>query len=302
MSPCSYDRRPVLNLNRKGVADEELSKKEAQRAANVALGEAPSRSVSASSYSSVSASTISTRLSRSISPGARHHAIHRRDRDHWNRRCQPMSGKSQRRRASTSSDMSISDRSEDGASGVQRQYQKEPYSKWPERLDRRRANDKKRRRSASSLSSNDGARDDQRALYMRDDDRNLRRRHSSTSPDDRGRDRYVARNYSSRRERSRSSSRDKSMIARHRSSMTLEIDATPGRKKKGGNGSDLQDGIATRPGASQNPKEPSSSKDQAFSLSSKYEQANRRHQDARERSLSPYSKRLALTQSLATAR
>ncbi|KAL2221359.1 zinc knuckle-domain-containing protein [Thermoascus aurantiacus ATCC 26904] len=128
----------------------------------------------------------------------------------------------------------------------------------------------------------------------RERDRNTRRRHRESSPEERGRRNDSARR-GSWRDRSRSQSMDKSRIARDRRSMTPETLRGPGHH------------ASTRRspyGESRPPRESSYQYPER-----QRSERGRRDRDGpsvpsprRERSLSPYSKRLALTQAMSMGR
>ncbi|KAL2004028.1 hypothetical protein VTN02DRAFT_826 [Thermoascus thermophilus] len=125
---------------------------------------------------------------------------------------------------------------------------------------------------------------------QRERDRNTRRRHRESSPEERGR-RSDSTRRGSRRDRSRKRSMDKSRIARERRSMT----------PKSQRGPDHHASTSQSPfGESRPPRDPSYEyPDRQRS------ERGRRDRDGssapsppRERSLSPFSKRLALTQAM----
>lgn len=216
------------------------------------------------SYSSTSVSTISTRRSRSASPLPT--KVHR-----------------------------------DGAS--QNQQKREPLSmSFHNGVDRKR---RRRSRSSSLSYSSDSSFEKKDRRRTEEVDRNTRRRRSSISPEMRGRDIDYA---SKRRTRSRSKGRDKSEAARKRNSMTPA--AHPDGER------------------SHAPQQHRSSRDQASmrNRSQRYSNDNDRYGSSfrnqgqptrdqrpptrdepsrqgppfqrKERSLSPFSKRLALTQAM----
>jgi hypothetical protein len=141
----------------------------------------------------------------------------------------------------------------------------------PSKSRKRRYSDALNGYSDSSYSS--GARHRSRSQEWAED-RNIRRRRRESSPEQRGRHRESGR-HGSRRRRSRSQSADKSQIAKERRSMTPNTTRDqPGRR-------------SYRDRA--NPPVPGGPKQ---------EPRGRPGQPPRERSMSPYSKRLALTQTM----
>lgn len=306
---------------RKGVADEELAKKEAERGRMRRVGEynnlhvtrKHSRSISSSSSTSVS--TISTNLSRSPTPrrasrhaargyhdsGRHSQAIFCQDTVHKRRRSSSMSATSYASESSV--DRRRNHRSRD--EGHHRHSSSSPDSRRGERDHRMRSRprsiNRKRRRSASSslsytsVSSREGGRKD----ISMNEHRNTRRRRSLISPERRGRDRgHDGR--SIRRTRSRSNSMDRSQVARNRQSMT------PGATSKGAN-------ERSRKGTGSQGRQPLKDRDRRFSndddrYGSSFRDGNtddfRRNRPLpsspprRGRSLSPFSKRLALTQAM----
>ena len=132
---------------------------------------------------------------------------------------------------------------------------------------------RKRRRNSggsSSSHSSDYSNRPTRRNRSRDGDRNTRRRRSSVSPDTRGRDRSLPRNSGKRRTMSRSDSMDRGRIARGRQSLTPR--SPPQAERVYRRGSGAQEGVGNRPSHAQAPR--------------------------KEKSLSPFSKRLALTQAM----
>lgn len=133
---------------------------------------------------------------------------------------------------------------------------------------KRRHSDSSSTYSVSSHSSRDGSR-------TRSPERNTRRRRRESSPRERGRPREISLNRS-RRDRSRSDSLDKGRVARGQRSTTGEEDAH-------------NRSYAKRPSLKNHP-------------SALYHERGENEMDRgpppRERSLSPYSKRIALTQAM----
>ena len=142
---------------------------------------------------------------------------------------------------------------------------------------KRRYSDSSSGRSVSSSSSHE-------RIYSQSHDwthdRNTRRRRQESSPGERGRPRELSR---SDRQRHRSRSRDRGFIAKGRRSMTPE-------KLHGQNYPRRYSRDNTAP------SEPSHNRFQ--SRRSRHDPDNPATQPRRERSLSPFSKRLALTQAM----
>ncbi|PYH95825.1 hypothetical protein BO71DRAFT_350383 [Aspergillus ellipticus CBS 707.79] len=135
----------------------------------------------------------------------------------------------------------------------------------------------------SDASHSSGEKDARSRSREWSDDRNTRRRHRESSPDERGRPRHLSRD-GGRRDRTRSRSVDHSRIARTRRS------ATPITHPEG-NYSGSRDHM-DRPG-------PSHGRSANFGSGGGRDQG-RGPPPQRERSLSPYSKRIALTQAMNT--
>ncbi|KAK2760880.1 hypothetical protein FQN54_002120 [Arachnomyces sp. PD_36] len=242
----------------KGVADEELAKRERERGLKREMeddddisggpGNSAKRARSVSSYSSGSVSTISTDRSRSQSPKRRRYDTRASASPHGRDSPSPAprSPARKRRYSDSSSEYSYSSRSPIG-----------------------------RRHSRS-----------------REPDRNTRRRRNDRSPDERGRS-YNSDRRGSWRARSRSGSMDKSRIARERRSLTPAM-AAQGRNYP----EDRHDSSA---GDRRRPRDQSRGRHEN-------RHPERRGADDRqprqpppppkERSLSPFSKRLALTQAM----
>jgi len=312
----------ILTALRKGVADEELAKKEAKRGRMRRAGECSNlhvsrkRSRSISSSSSTSVSTISTNLSRSPTPrhtsrhatrgyhgsGRHSQAVFSQDTVHKRRRSSSMSTTSYASESLVDRRCNHRSRNE----GHHRHSSSSPDPRRGERdprmMSRPRSVTRKRRRSSSSsslsytsVSSHEGRR---REVSM-NEHRNTRRRRSLISPERRGRDRgHDGR--SIRRTRSRSNSMDRSQVARNRQSMT------PGATSNGAKD-------RNRKGTGTQGHQPLKDRDRRFSndddrYGSSFRDGNtddfRRNRPLssppprRERSLSPFSKRLALTQAM----
>ena len=287
---------------RKGVADEILARKEEERGrkrkadADEHMNGSRKRSRSTSSSPSNSVSTISTNLSRSSSPkfaGLRH------------------TGQSQvfsnlevgrKRRRSHSSSVSYTS---DSSHGTRRQDR--PQETGIDGWERKKAGDfdagrqldlehRQRGYPGSRSMSHDShsSADKKRRKSSHTETRGKRRRHSSRSPEDRGRDRDFNSNRGSRRTRSPSKSRDRSEVIRNRVSMT------PGLPRESGqdNGSRWPENVDRRQSYSNdNDRYGSSARDQDEIIRDTRPPPNVLHQ-RKERSLSPFSKRLKMTQAM----
>ena len=288
---------------RKGVADEILAKKEEERDlkrkadADGFMNGSRKRSRSTSSYSSNSVSTISTSFSRSSSPklaGLRH------------------TGQSQlfsnlevdrKRRRSRSSSVSYDSDSSHSRRRANRSRvidSGEYDGTGPSERDPRRSRgfENRRRDLTRSRSLSHEKIDGRRERSQHGETRHKRRRHSSKSPVDRGRDRDFNSNRGSRRTRSPSESRDRSEVLRNRKSMTPGLPA--GRDSR-------QDDRFKRPEHHSNADRRQSYSDDndryGRSARDRNEDTRTRpppksHPQNRERSLSPFSKRLKLTQAM----
>lgn len=236
------------------------------------------RSRSVSSYSTNSVSTISTNLSRSPSPkrAGDDHTGHSQLLSHLE--------VDRKRRRSRSSSMSYTSDSSHGG------RQKNRPRKQAQHQGHRGTGGQQRRharpRSMSYVA--DSSPEDNRPRPLHSQDRSKRRRHSSRSPFDRGRDSFS--NRGSRRTRSRSESRDRSQVMRNRKSMT------PGLSRQDdGHRPTIDRGKSYY--SRDNDRYGSSTRDQKENI-----RGTRPPADAppprKERSLSPFSKRLALTQAM----
>lgn len=266
----------------------------------------PSRSTSSSPASSVS--TISTNMSYSPPPkqAAGRRASSKRET------FQSTGGvdvsRSRKRRMSSRSDSPFN-RDPPKASGVRKsipqigQSVRSPYGRGRGEdsdsgsVSPAIGSSRKRRRSRSSSMSytSESMASGRRRYRSANDARRTRARRSSVSPDIRGRRRSSRVPRSSRRTRSRSNSMDKSQVARERRSLTRERAQRPYR-------------IASPPIRSRAEKR----QDRRSEDSDRYGSSFRdeEHEDRRpprpvpaslprkERSLSPFSKRLALTQAM----
>lgn len=260
------------------------------------------RSRSTSSSSSNSVSTISTNLSRSSSPkltGLRH------------------TGQSQvfshlevgrKRRRSRSSSISYTSDSSHGRRRKDRPRELGTDGwdrKKPGELDAGRQLDSEHRQrgypgSRSMSYDSHSSADKKRRKSSHTETRDKRRRHSSRSPVDRGRDRDFNSNRGSRRTRSPSESRDRSEVIRNRMSMTP---GHPTRQESGqDNGSRWPDNVDRRQSYSNdNDRYGSSARGQDENIRDTRPPPNVLHQ-RKERSLSPFSKRLKMTQAMNTGR
>lgn len=291
---------------RKGIADEVLGRKEEERGrkrkaeADEHVNGSRKRSRSTSSYSSNSVATISTNLSRSPSPklsGLRH------------------TGQSQvlsnlevdrkRRRSRSSSISYISDSSHsrrrrdrpreiggDGYNGKGPSERDAGRPSAPERSQR----DHTRTRSMSFGSHS--SMDKRRKQSSHSQTRGKRRRHSSRSPVDRGRDRDFNSKRGSRRTRSPSDSRDRSEVIRNRKSMTPGLPAKQkSRKDNDSQWPEHHPNVDRRQSYSNdNDRYGSSARDRNENIRSTRPPPNALQR--KERSLSPFSKRLKLTQAM----
>lgn len=312
LSSTHHQEQQVLTGFRKGVADQQLAKVEEDRKRSAEVDGSPyaskKRSMSVSEYSSTSVSTISTNMSRSPSPkqSAGHGAPRARGTPNGTKRVD--TSRSRGRSASYTSDSSYdadrhrASRGRNHDPRARRSVHRLEGSGRGRLDDRRRMGpneslNRKRRRSRSSSVSfaSDSTKSGSRRYRSANDIRNTRPRRSTVSPDMRGRDRRSRAPRSSRKTRSRSSSMDRSRIARERLSMTPD-------RAQGPDGVGI---FSDRPGVeSERVGRPDG--DGWYGSSFR----NKAHGDQRpprpipvspprkERSLSPFSKRLALTQAM----
>ncbi|KAL9586018.1 MAG: hypothetical protein Q9212_001163 [Teloschistes hypoglaucus] len=294
----------MLKPVRKGVADEQLAKVEQQRKDEAHRGSSqPRRSASISSRSSDSVSTISTNMSRSPSP----------TRMTKQRTTGPQTKTRNTRHAeitsSRASSVSYSSTSS-GEKGRPRGPSGRPLNQTLEETslshqehgtsrsgDRVRANidsepTRKRRRSHASESSSS---DKRRSVPREDNARHTRPRRSKVSPDSRGRDRWSGTRRTDRRARSRGNSVDRSRVARERRSMT------PGRASGWESNAAVKPKHDTARGQGRYSTKDDhhrgsyrDKKEEDVRVSKPRQVPNPR----RERSLSPFSKRLAITQAM----
>lgn len=273
----------LLTGTRKGIADEELARKEAERLSVGRRDGEPftngsrKRSRSLSSSSSTSVSTISTAISRSPSPPNKY-----KGRTGQSQRMSNLGVDRKRRRSSSS--MSCSSRASHspprryGEHELNGRPHHRVKSKHPRSRSRSKSPD--RRRSQRSLSG----------------DRSKRRRRASKSPIDRGRHRDSNASRGDRRSKSLSSSRDRSQVVRNRKSMTPGIPSRPpehlghGRHRASIDRNSSYSDDHERYGGSVRVRNGDAT---ATSFPSRRGEAPRR-----DRSLSPFSKRLALTQAM----
>ena len=298
-------RRPNLRLIdlRKGVADEVLAKKEEERGrkrkadADEHMNGSRKRSRSTLS-SSNSVSTISTNLSNSSSPklaGLRH------------------TGQSQvfsnlevdrKRRRSRSSSISYTSESSHGRRrrGRPGDLSRDEYdSKEPSEPTTRPVLGSERRQRARTRSSSisfdsHSSLDRRRRRSPKSETRRKRRRHSSRSPVDRGRDRDLNSNRGSRRTRSPSESRNRSEVVRNRKSMTPGFPAIQSSNRS--QWPEQHPNVDRRQSYSNdNDRYGSSARDRNQGIRGSRPPPNALPQ-RKDRSLSPFSKRLKLTQAM----
>ena len=265
------------------------------------------------SGSSISVSTISTNISHSPSPGHTGHAYTGQHQMLANLNTGHKRGRSPSTSMSYTSESPREgagnpSRGEDGIRGP-REYQSERHTSRKVKSDQHRSVNRRtsqdgrsprhsRSRSVSSDSDFSLSRRPKRSLAI--EDRSKRRRHSSRSPEDRGRDRDYYGMRGSRRTKSPTESRNRSLVTRNRKSMTPVVQYDKGRRDSHHPSLNherhyLKDGSrygrSSRDGAddsrSGRPLESFRSEAQQRPAASK-----------KERSLSPFSKRLALTQAM----
>ena len=289
-------------LCRGGVADAELAKKKAERGRKRKAGEdadesySKKRSRSILSDSSDSASTISTDLSHSPSRRVidgvhtgQSQLLSTLGLDRKRRRSRSISS-SYTSHSSRSEPLrgQSHDRVEDGA--LQRENGVSGADKVIGTDRRHRRHSRYSFVSSNSEMSGDG----RRVGASNGADRSKRRRHSSRSPVDRGRDRALDRKQPNRRTRSPLESRDRSQVARARKSMTPALS----RRDDGSIHEDYA--RIANPGniiSTDNHHFENSSHGRPDHIRSDRQQPDAQHQRDR-RSLSPFSKRLVLTQAM----
>lgn len=308
----------MLISYRKGIADEQLAKNEEERGRKRKAGENGHGNVlrkhsrSTSSYSSTSVSTISTNLSRSPHLSAKNKKTKLGDL--------PLDSAEtrKRRRSSTRSSMSYTSNSsvdkerrelfrDAGRNIRRRRASTSPDHRGRDRNQSRRAlertlNDNHKRRTSSSVSSSSHTSESSFGRRRRDrsinGDFKTSRRRSSISPHPRGRDVNFYGKRSNRRTRSRSYSRDRSSVARNRQSMTP---AAPPRWDRGQRTPRHSDELARDRGprySNDNDRYGSSFRGSDQDNLRTARPIRRSQPESKVRSLSPFSKRLALTQAM----
>ena len=259
------------------------------------------RSRSTSSYSSNSVSTISTNLSRSSSPklaGLRHtgqsQLFSNLEVDRKRRRGRSSS-------ISYTSDSSYGKRRQDRS----REKDSEEYDRKDpsERVARRppgtEGRPREHTRSRSMSRNSHSSIDKRRKRSSHSETRRKRRRHSSRSPVGRGRDREFNSKRGSRRTRSPSESRDRSEVIRNRKSMTPGLPARQNlRQDDRPQWPEHHPNVDRRQRYSNdNDRYGSSARDRNENIRGTRPPSNPLPQ-RRERSLSPFSKRLKITQAM----
>ena len=295
-----------LIILRKGVADEVLANKEEERGrkrkadADEHMNGSRKRSRSTSS-SSNSVSTISTNLSDSSSPklaALRHtgqsQVFSNLEVDRKRRRSRSSS-------ISYTSESSHSRRSRGRPGNLSRdEYDRKEQSERIARpiLDSERRQ-RARTRSRSISYDSHSSLDRRRRRSPKSETRRKRRRHSSRSPMDRGRDRDLNNNRGSRRTRSPSESRNRSEVVRNRKSMTPGFPAIQSsRSDNRSQGPKQHPNVDRRQSYSNdNDRYGSSARDRNQGIRGSRPPPNALPQ-RKERSLSPFSKRLKLTQAM----
>lgn len=271
--------------------------------------EGPNRSLR-SSCSSSSVSTVSTDISRSRRPSARDRKPKLRELPLSSIQNRENRGNPKRRRSSTRSSMSYSSEGsfrkhcrnlsrEPRRNIRRRRASRSPDSRGRNRHDSRRAlinaTDRARKLREDSSYSSSGSPDSSSERRPRGGSRIEKfssGRHSSVSPDPRGRDQNFQGKRSNRRSRSHSYSRDRSQVARNRQSMTPS--APPQR-----NGSSYVRKLSDA--NTRNRRQRYSNDNDRYGGSLKGPRTSHFSQSRRkERSLSPFSKRVALTQAMNT--
>lgn len=295
--------------HRKDIADEQFAKEDVERGRKLAI-EGPNRSLR-SSCSSSSVLTVSTDISRSRRPLVKDRKPKLRELPLSSIRNRENRGNPKRRRSSTRSSMSYSSEgsfrkhcrnlSRESRRNIRRRRaSRSPGSRGRNRHDSRRAlinaTDRARKlRQDSSYSSSPVSPDSSSERRPRDGSRIEKfssGRHSSVSPDPRGRDQNFQGKRSNRRSRSHSYSRDRSQVARNRQSMTP---SAPPQRNGGSYIRKLSD-ANTR-----NRRQTYSNDNDRYGSSLKGPRTSHFSQSRKkERSLSPFSKRVALTQAMNT--
>lgn len=308
----------MLISYRKGIADEQLAKRKEERGRKRKAGENGHRNVirkrsrSTSSYSTTSVSTISTNLSRSPRFSAKDNKPKLADLS------LDSAATRKRRRSSTHSSMSYtSDSSNDrprrehsrdaGRNIRRRRASTSPDHRGRDRNQSSRAFERPvdgnhQRRRSSSLSSSRHTSESSFERRRRDRSRNgdskTSRRRSSISPDPRGSDRNFYGKRSNRRTRSRTYSRDRSRVARNRQSMTP---GAPPRWDQGQRTPRHSDDLNRDRGprySNDNDRYGSSFRGSDQDHPRTTRPMRPPQPEPKLRSLSPFSKRLALTQAM----
>lgn len=311
-SPFSNHKLIILILHRKGIADEPLAKEDVERGRK--LGIEGSNGLLRSSCSSPSVSTVSTGLSHSRRPSTKDRKPKLRELPLSSIQNRENRGNPKRRRSSTVSSISYSsgssfrkqcrNRSREPLRNIRRRRaSRSPDSRGRNRHDSRRAtinptgSDWKLRQN-SGYSSSSRSPDSPSERRPRGGSRIGKfssGRHSSVSPDLHGRGRNFQGKRSNRRSRSHSYSRDRSRVARNRQSMT------PGAPPQWNGGPKIRKSsdanTRNRRYSNDNDRYGGSLRgaDRGIPRTSHFPQPRRK-----ERSLSPFSKRVALTQAMNT--
>ena len=281
-----------LTCVREGVADEELAKKEAERGRKRKIEDGHAngsrkRSRSMSSYSSTSVSTISTTISRSQSPAGT-------GKGHTGQSQRMSELEMERKRRRSSSSMSYSSNSSrdrvrrhnSSEGGTRRRKQGQPIDRTSRRHHRSR--------SLSSSRMFPGERRKE-SLNL---DRSKRRRHASRSPQDRGRHRSSHPPWTHRHTKSSSDSRDRSEMVRNRKSMTPSISWRPPEMSERRPGRPSFDRHSTSKSSYSDDHDRYGSSARTLNGNSSKNGFSPERIPPRQRSLSPFSKRLALTQAM----
>lgn len=309
----------MLISYRTGIADEQLAKKEEERGRKRKAGHPNGlrnslRSIT--SRSSTSVSTISTNLSRSPRPSAKDNKVKLLSglplNSTENRKRRRSSTRSSRSYTSGSSvEKKRREHSRDAGRNLRRRRAStSPNHRGRDRnqsgrgFERSLDGNHKRRRS-SSFSSLDHTSESSFEQRRRDSstkaDRKKSRRRSSISPDSRGRDRSFYGKRSNRHTRSRSYSRDRSRVARSRKSMTP---GAPPKWDRGQRTTIHSDGLNRGHGlrySDDNDRYGSSFRGSGQDNPRTTRPMRHSKPEPKVRSLSPFSKRLALTQAMNTS-
>lgn len=302
----------MLILGRRGIAGENQPENEEQRLQRRKADEeglingSRTRSRSRSSSSSTSISTISTKISHSSTPSLERAGLSKNRTSTRN----PELGKRQRR--SSSSSRSYSSEASSRRLGIvrprdssrntrRRQCSTSPESRGRERhyqsvvIDDRPDNDRRNgriSRSSSVSSALESSLNQRRRYSSKDGRRNARRRQSSTSPDSQTQGKKSQNKKSHQRTQSGGGSRDRSEVIRSQRSMTPRARLRQDDKH-------LNSSRNRRPPISYDNDRYGSSfrrSDRIESRSTTFAQSPQPSQN--ERSLSPFSRRLALTQAM----